>query len=61
MFSWHLPEVPPVCVVALWGGAPTKHTPPPLVNEIAEGKKGHLLQSHLQQVVDVALYNEQAN
>lgn len=42
-----LPEVPPVSVVAVWGCASTEYTPSPLVDEVAEGKKGYLLQSHL--------------
>ena len=50
--------MPPVGVVVVRGGLSTEHVPPPLVDEVAEGQEGHLLQSHLQQVVDVGLCDE---
>lgn len=55
-----LPQIPPVVVVTAWGCAAIEHVPAPLVNEVAEGQEGNLLQGHLQQVVDVALCVKQS-
>lgn len=53
-----LPEIPPLRVVLLWRSASIEHTPPPLVNEVAKRKEGDLLQSHLQQVVDISFWKQ---
>lgn len=55
-----LPQIPPVVVVAAGGCAAIEHIPAPLVDEVAEGQEGDLLQGHLQQVVDVALCMKQS-
>lgn len=55
-----LPQVPPVVVVAAWRRAAAEHVPAPLVDEVAEGQEGNLLQGHLQQVVDIALCVKQS-
>ena len=49
------PEAPPLLVVVLLGDASVKHPPAPLVNEVAEGDKGDLVERHLHQEVDVLL------
>lgn len=49
------PEVPPLLVVVLLGDASIKHPPAPLVDEVAEGDKGDLVECHLHQKIDVLL------
>lgn len=55
-----LPQIPPVVVVTTWGRVAVEHVPAPLVDEVAKGQEGNLLQGHLQQVVDVALCMKQS-
>ena len=47
------PQLPPLGVPLRWGGVPTEHAPPPLVNQIAEREEGDLVQGSLHQEVDV--------
>lgn len=49
------PEVPPLLVVVLLGDASIKYPPAPLVDEVAEGDKGDLVECHLHQKIDVLL------
>lgn len=49
------PEVPPLLVVVLLRDSAIKHFPAPLIDEVAEGDEGHLVQRHLHQEVDVFL------
>lgn len=49
------PEAPPLLVVVLLGDASIKHPPAPLVNEVAEGDKGDLVECYLHQKVDILL------
>lgn len=55
-----LPQIPPVVVVTTGGRVAIEHVPAPLVDEVAKGQEGDLLQGHLQQVVDVALCMKQS-
>lgn len=41
------PEAPPLLVVVLFGDASIKDPPAPLVEEVAEGDKGDLVEGHL--------------
>lgn len=41
------PEAPPLLVVVLLGDASIKDPPAPLVDEVAEGDKGDLVEGHL--------------
>lgn len=52
------PEAPPLLVVILLGDASVKHPPAPLVDEVAEGDKGDLVERYLHQKVDVLLCQE---
>lgn len=49
------PEIPPLLVVVLLGDASIEYSPAPLVNEVAEGDKGDLVECHLHQKIDVLL------
>src|SRR5690606_6503295 len=50
-----LPQLPPALVVALGRDLAGEDVPPPLVDELAEGQEGDLLQGHLHLEVDQAL------
>lgn len=52
------PQVPPLFVVLVGRDAPVKHLPPPLVNQVAKGQEGDLVERHAHQEVDVALWRE---
>lgn len=47
------PEAPPLLVVVLLGDASIEDPPAPLVDEVAEGDKGDLVEGHLHEKVDV--------
>lgn len=49
----HKPEAPPLLIVVLLGDASVKHSPAPLVDEVAEGDKGDLVECHLHEKVDI--------
>jgi len=53
-----VPEVPPSTVVVGWRGVASINAPTPLVNQIAKRQERHLVQRHLEQEVDVTLYNK---